>query len=220
MRSAVLITEPFEVRSSLQDLGLDDEVLQQVAQRALASRNTATENHPPNAAGLFGWMEGVAAMREVLIPPPYKWHRENINNLSLTVNDDNTIAIIVATGDEATGRIDMEPCTNSKKGPNTRSAVERNLFQWKLFPDDIKPEDLVKASSGRTTWLFLMHYDVANEQMRLELSQPVEMTETDHVKGWAVRIILSPVSFTGPTTELAPNVPQSPEIDIKVKKRA
>ncbi len=220
MRAAILITQPFDVRSKLQELGLDEDVLRQIAYRALAARSQFTENHPPNGGGLFMWLEGVAAMRELLAPPPLKWHPENINNLSLTVNEDNTFAIIVAAGDEGTGRENMDPCTNSKKGPNTRTAVEQNLFLWGMFPDEIKPEDILKATSGRTTWLFLLHYDAINDEMRCELSQPVEMTEDDHVKGWSVRIILPPVSFTGPTTDLSPDVPQSPEIDIKVKKRA
>jgi hypothetical protein len=218
MRPAIVITQPFGVRSKLQELGLDENVLREVAARALSARSQATENHPSNAGGLFMWLEGVCAMRELLAPPPYKWHRESISNLSLTVNEDNTLAIIVAAGDEATGREGVEPCTNSKKGPNTRTAVERNLTLW-MFPEMIKHEDILKlkATSGRTTWLFLLHVDATNEEMRCELSQPIEMTENDHVKGWSVRIILPPTSFTGPVRS---EVQQSPEIDIKVKKRA
>jgi hypothetical protein len=200
-------------------MDLSEGVLRQIAERALAARSQSTEYHPPNGGGLFMWLEGVAATRELLAPSPFKWHREYINNLSLTVNEENTLAIIVAAGDEATGREGVEPCTNSKKGPNTRSAVERNLFLWGMFAEEIRPEDIFKAtsSSGRTTWLFLLHYDAVNEELRCELSQPVEMTENDHVKGWSVRIILPPISFTEPVRS---EVPQSPEIDIKVKKRA
>jgi hypothetical protein len=222
MRAAILVSEPFEARSRLKDLGLDESIVQQVTQRILTARNQATENHPPTAAGLFGWLEGVAAFNELLTLPPYKWHRENINNLTLTVNESNTVGIIVATGDEATGRTDMdrEPCTNCKKGPKTKSAVNTNLRQWTLFPDNIKAEDLIRASKGRTTWLFLWHYDEINEVLRCELSQPVAMDKTDHVKRWSVRIICKSISPDGPTSNVSPNMEPSPEIDIKVKKRA
>lgn len=220
MRSAVLVSQPIEVRSHLQQLGLNESILNQVAHRALAARSMITANHPPTAAGLAAWMEGVAATRDLLLPPPYNWHAETINNLALTVNKSGTLAIIVASGDEGTGRRDMEPCTNSKKGPNTRSAVERNLDQWRLFPDDINKEDLIKASAGRTTWLFLLHYDGINEQMNFELSQPVQMTDNDHVKGWSIRIILRPISFEGTPDDGHKSIEPSPEIDIKVKKRA
>ena len=220
MRAAILVSKRHEVRSRLRELGLDESILNQVALRVLAAHNWATESHPPNAAGLFGFLEGVAAMRELLAPPPCKWHAENVNNLALTVNEDNTLAIIVATGDEGTGREDMEPCTNSKKGPNTKSAVQSNLYQWRLFPDDVRLEDLIKAATGRTTWLFLVHYDEINDELRCELSQPVEMTDNDHVSGWSVRIILNAVSPAGPTSKLSPNLEPSPAIDVKVKKRA
>jgi len=219
MRPAILVSQPPDVRARLKQLCLDEAVLLQVAHRVLSARNSATENHPRNAAGLFGFLEGVAAMRELLAPSPYKWHREDVNNLSLTVNKENSVAIIVATGDEGTGREDMEPCTNSKKGPNTKTAVESNLNQWRLFPDDIKKEDFLKATHGRTTWLFLVHYDEINERLHCELSQPVAMTENDHVSGWSVRIILGPISPTMPGNRVSVDLEPSPEIDVKVKKR-
>jgi hypothetical protein len=211
-------TEPFEVRARLDDLGLTEEILQQAVQRGTAAFNSCTENHPRQSPGFYRWSDTVSALRELLIP--LNWRPEDDNNLPFVVNESGTIALIVATGDEATGRPDIDPCTSSTKGPRTANAVAMNNAQQQLFPyERIQPEDLEKVN-GRMTWLLLMHSDARAEEVRCELSRPLNMSAEGRVGGWVERIILSPMPFLGSTVNFAPNVPQSPEIDIKVKRRA
>jgi hypothetical protein len=216
-----ICTEPLEVRARLGQLGLTEALLQQAVQRGLAAFSSCTENHPRQSPGYYAWSDTVSGLREVLIP--LGWHREDDKNLPYTVNESGTIWIIVATGDEFTGRPNEIPCTNSSKGSRTASAVANNQAQYNLFPDTLlTPEDLEKinGSMGRMTWLLLMHRDIQTQEVRCELSRPINMNAECQVSGWAERLILSPMPFLGATADIAPDVPQSPEIDVRVKRRA
>ena len=98
-----------------------------------------------------------------------------------------------------------------------------NQAQFELFPDvRLLPEDLerINGRMGRMTWLLLMHRDHQAQEVRCELSRPVNMSAEGRVSGWVERIILSSMPFLGPTGDVAPNVPQSPEIDVEVRRRA
>jgi hypothetical protein len=218
MKKAICL-EPFEIVAALDELGLSVEILQQVALRGTAAALSCTDNHPRQAPGFYAWSETVNALRELLIPRG--WHREDDNNLPYVVNAGSTIGIIVATGDDATGRPEMEPCTNSNKGPRTADAIALN--QLKLFPDSsVRADDFKKANEkpGRMAWLLLIHRDPRAEEVRCELSLPSNITEDGRVGGWVRRIILPSMPFLGPTVKITPDVPQSPPIDVKVKRRA
>jgi hypothetical protein len=70
------------------------------------------------------------------------------------------------------------------------------------------------------TFLLLMHRDAQAQEVRCELSRPIHMDEDSRVSGWIERIIVKPLPFLGSTADVVPAVPQTPEIDVKVKKRA
>jgi hypothetical protein len=216
-----LHTKPFEVRSRLDSLELTEELLQQAARRGLAAAHATTEHHPRQSAGYYLWSEAIAGLREA--NSLRGWHSEDDQNLPYTVNESRTIRIAVATGDDATGRKDQTPCTNSKKGPRTVTAVANNKQQYELWPGiEITPETLknVTGSMGCTTWLLLIHRDIQAEEIYCELSRPVEMNEEGKVSEWAERIILASTPFTGPKSGVVPDVPKSPEIDMRIKRRA
>jgi len=213
--------ESFEVRARLDELGVTEEILRQAVQRGTAAFNSCTANHPRQSAGFYAWAETVSALRELL--NPLNWRREDDNNLPFVVNGSGTIALIVATGDEATGRPEELPCTNSSKGPRTADAVAINQAQYELFPDiRLQSEDLerINGRMGRMTWLLLMHRDPQVDEVRCELSRPINMTVEGRVSGWAERIILSSMPFLGSGADIVPDVPKSPEIDVRVKRRA
>jgi hypothetical protein len=217
-----IYTQPFEVRSRLATLGLNEKLLQQACQRGLAAAHSCTEHHPRQSAGYYQWSEAIAGLREQTAL--LGWHGEDDQNLPYTVNESRTIRIAVATGDEYTGIKDQTPCTSSKKGPRTVNAVESNKQQYELWPGvELTPETLmnVTGSMGCTTWLLLVHRDVKAQEIRSELSRPVEMNAEGRVSEWAERIILASTPFTGPKSGVVPpDVPKSPEIDMRIKRRA
>jgi hypothetical protein len=217
-----VISEPYEVTARLAELGVPENILRHAAEAAITGYNACTPHHPRPYAGLRFWAEAIKDLRDSLVALPFEWRTEDDDNLPFVVNKAGSVAIMVATGDAATGKENEEPCTNSSKGPRTKEAVDRNEFQFSLFPNaHLMPEELEKHKKmGRMTFLLLMHRDVQSKEVRCELSRPKAMDETAHVNGWIERIILKPLPFTGPSVESVPHVPKTPEIDVPVKKRA
>jgi hypothetical protein len=219
---AILHTEPFERRNRLAELGLDEDLLRQALQQGFSEWATCTLNHPPSFPGLLFWGETVKALRDLFAP--FGWARSNEGNLPFTVNEAQTVAIAVATGDEATGNPDETPCTKSSKGPHTAGAVRVNARQLDLFPITVLPEDLarIKGDGKRMTWILLFNRDEANREVRCELSRPTSMSDNQHVDGWIERIILGSIPFDGDVAQIPTDRPlRSIAIDaVEIKRRA
>jgi len=207
-----------ERNARLAELGLEEAILRQAAEQGLAQWATCTENHPPSYPGYSAWAETVRILRDLLAPSG--WVRSNEGNLPFTVNAAQTVALSVATGDEATGLQDETPCTKSSKGPRTAGAVAVNARQLTLFPVEVRPEDLanLRGDGRRMTWLLLFHRDEARRQVRFELSRPTSMSENERVDGWIERIIFDPISFDGDQI-LVESIPEVPAIDVEIKRR-
>jgi len=218
---AVLHLQPFERRNRLAELGLDEEILIQALQRGFSEWAACTLNHPPSFPGLLFWGETVRALRDLLAP--FGWERSNEGNLPFTVNAAQTMAIAVATGDEATGNPDETPCTRSSKGPHTAGAVRVNAAQLNLFPIDVLPEDLarIKGNGKRMTWLLLFNRDEGSREVHSELSRPTSMSENQHVDGWIERIFLGSIPFDGDEARIpVDNAPEGPASDaVEIKRR-
>jgi hypothetical protein len=216
-----VISEPYEITARLAEIGTSEEILRHAVEAGTAAYNACTSHHPRSHAGTRAWAEAIRDLRDFLTPPPHEWRPEDDNNLPFIVNRAGTVAIMVATGDEATGT-ENDPCTNSGKGPRTKNAVIRNERQYSFFPDaHLMPAQLEKHEKmGRMTFLLLMYRDAQRQEVRCELSRPISMDEQSRVNGWVERIILKPLPFATQPFEIAPDVPKTPPIDITVTKRA
>lgn len=218
---AVLHKEPSERRRRLAELGLSEEILRESLQRGFAEWAGCTLNHPPSFPGLLAWGETVRALRDLLTP--FGWQRSNEGNLPFTINQQQTIALAVATGDEMTGNPDETPCTKSSKGPRTAGAVAANRRQLSLFPITVLPEDLarIRGNGGRMTWLLLFHRDETGRELRCELSRPTSMSENERVDGWIERILLGSIPFDGDEVRVPSNedLPGNPAIDVEIRRR-
>jgi hypothetical protein len=207
-----------ETPSRLAELGLEEEWLIHAVQHGQAAWANCTPNHPPLYRGISAWAETISALREALLPKA--WRRSDNGNLPLTINELGTIAIIVSTGDEATGKRDGIPSTKSSKGPRTADAVTINAAQASLFEIRLRPEDL-EDQRGMMTWILLFHRDVETHEVRCELSRPIEMNADGYVDGWAERIVLNSIPLGSDSVKIPTgNAPQTPSINIEVKKRA
>ena len=214
MTELKVYSDSWVVTTRLAELGLKPDKLIHAVQRGLAAWASCTKNHPPASQGLWAWAETVCGLRDELVP--LGWSRSDETNLPLTVNADETLAICVNTGNEDTGIQDGSPCTRSTKGPQTRQAILENLGQLRLFPaTDVIRED-------RTVWILLIHRDMRAREVRAELSQPISISDEGKVDRWKERIILSSTPFDDDLVSLieGDNGPQTPEIDIEIKKRA
>ena len=214
--------EGFKARNRLADLGLTEESLLRAVQRGNFAWKNCTPNHPPLFPGILRWAETVVALREELIPDG--WQRSDEGNLPFTINKEGTVAVSVASGDEATGQPDKSPCTRSSKGPRTAKAVAVNHHQYNLFGEiRLCPEDVAQLQDQkRMTWILLFHYDIASSELRCELSRPLHISGEGIVDGWTERLILTATPWDEGLVERTPEAdgPQSPDVVVEVKRRS
>lgn len=142
---------------------------------------------------------------------------------------DGTFDIAVAAGNYATGQRGRMPSTRIERGRLTGQAVDFNRGQMRFDsnvipfgPREIRPE----ITLGRWTWLLLHFYDEVADELRIELSVPVEFTRkqgTDNERGTVTcfdpRLIL-PSIFLGSTAAIEDDDDEGDdEIDISVDRR-
>jgi hypothetical protein len=208
-----------DVRSRLAELGLEETSIAEVVRRGYGVFISSTANDPPLFPGFAAWAQMVRALREYLLPQ--RWERSDENNYSLVINPEGTVAIAVATGDDATGRVGAIPTTKSSKGPSTVEAVTSNQFQLNLdFPpvpiaSPARPAD---ADDKRMTWILLVHR--AMNEVRCELSLPRSMGGDGRIDSWQERIILGSIPVDPAAVEITPPQPPLPDINVDVKRRA
>lgn len=202
-RQAVVFENELKVRAALRELDLTPGVLENALRAGLNAAALCTANHPPGFPGIAMWAETIASLGEQLIPEG--WHRDDRENYSTVVHNAAMLGIAVASGTPDTGRANRQPTTRHAKGPVTHQAVERNAY----LPFDHLPENL---DAPTPIWLLLHHR--ADEELRSELSFPVEIDESGHVTAWGTRLILTPIELE-PTTLRLDEEPVMPDIVIK-----
>ena len=134
------------------------------------------------------------------------------------IHPQGNIALTVATGNEATGRIGDSPSTTSSKGPSTVEALEvnRSLQAWLPGMEPPEAESDEDDENKPTTWLLLVHH--AKDEIRVELSLPLDVDHEGKVTVWRERIILRSMPLDGASREITP--PALPDIDVAVRRKA
>jgi hypothetical protein len=124
---------------------------------------------------------------------PQGFRRERPGGLEVLVSPDGSFRIAIAAGNYSTGLDDRMPTTRIDRGPLTGQAVDFNRDQVRLDsnvipfgPKELRP-DVVPA---HLTWLLLHFYDEHADEIRVELSVPIEFTRkagTSHERGMVTR---------------------------------
>lgn len=206
-----------DVNSRLAELGLSRELLVAAVTQGMMARSECTPNDPPLYAGFATWALTVRGLREVLSPQPYGWSRSDEGGYSLVISPNGKMAIAVATGDENTGNPAITPLTKSPKGPRTQSAIEVNQYQESL--EGFESAEITNdPHSDCVTWILLQHYDQMRKEVLMELSLPTSIS--GKVDGWSERIILGALPFDSSTVIPVPVLPNLPDIDIPLRRRA
>jgi hypothetical protein len=174
----------------LQDLDIPLELLIAAAQAGFIERLNATPFDPVTKAGTDAWSYPVRVIREGL--EARGWRLDDPKNLPLVISDERKINVTVSSGDEMTGieKPKRDPRSKNPKGVLLESAIDRNTAQYYMFPDEL-PERLAKFEKTLEypTWVFLLY--ITDDEIRAELSLPNSMDGSDHLDGWAERIVLS-----------------------------
>lgn len=210
--------EARDVEGRLAQLGLKEDRLAEIVLRGFVAFASCTPNDPPLYPGFSAWAAMVRGLREYLLP---EWERSDENNYSLVINPAGTVAIAVATGDDATGLPDVDPTTKASKGPSTVEAVASNQAQFSLpfeFPPVPSSTRPIHPDDRRMTWILLVHR--AQGEVRYELSLPTSMGTDGRVGGWRERIIMNPIPTDPDHINILPPPTTLPDITVDVKRRA
>jgi hypothetical protein len=212
--NAILHAEPASVLSRLQQLGLTEAALLRAVMAGYIAKSNCTENHPPLFPPIAAWSEAVRTLRDVL--KAEGWTRFNDQNSPKTMSPDGSISIIVSTGNESTGIPYAAPATTSSKGPNTAGAIEINRSLQLYLPGMELPVSLQDEDEKVTTWILLAHH--AKNELRAELSLPLDVGSDGRVSVWQERIILRTQPLDGELVMITP--PAQPDIDVAVRRKA
>lgn len=210
-RAVVVLSRQAEVTDALAEIGLSFDVLRDAMLAGETARDSCTANDPSNAAGFDAWARTVRALRERLTLAG--WVRDDSDGLPMVTSPSGAIAIVVATGDEATGDRDKTPKTKYPKGPATVAVVERNSQQGDLFRP---PVEMVSVPNPNLKTYFLLRRRV-DDFVLSELSVPDAIGDDGRVEDWARRIILEPISLNPQTGGGLPD--RGEEITVNVRRR-
>lgn len=203
--------EMVDVEEALGKLGVPLKVLLEAVQAGYLARISRTANDAPNSAGFYQWNDTLRSLRENMAGR--NWGRNDTGNWPTTVHPEKLLAIAVSSGNADTGKEAANPSTKAPKGPRTARAVTINANQAWL--PGLGPEEGVAPEGNLPTWLLL--FFAGENELRAELSLPVNMDSEGHVSAWRERIIL-PTLPLNPVLTL-PEADFGPDVDIKIARK-
>lgn len=163
-----------EVAAALRAMLLESDNLRAAAKDAFAEALECTSNDVAGLAGFLKWARPLRRLGDVYASKGFK--RERPKNFEMLVSPGRRFALTLAPGDRNTGTTEM-PSTRIERGPLTGQAVVGNRHQLGFeeigtaAAKEFDPTQLV-------LWLLLVHHDEQAEEIRVELSLPVEFTRT------------------------------------------
>jgi len=214
------------VAIALQAMGVRSDDLRAAARAGHDEAVRVTANDVATRAGYLRWATPLRYLGDVYVPRGFR--RERPGGFEVLRSQDGSFDITVAAGTYATGKPNRMPSTRIERGPLTSQAVDTNRDQLR-FDSNVVPfgrrEVKREIAPIRWTWLLLHFYDEAADELRVELSLPVEFTRksgTDHERGtvsrFDPRLILPPIRL-GSDAEIKDDDEGDDEIDIPVDRR-
>jgi hypothetical protein len=207
------------VASQLAMMGLEADDLRDAVLDANAEALECTPNDVISRAGFVRWSSPLRRLGDIYVPKGHT--RERPKGFELLVSPDRTFALTVAPGDHATGT-DRMPSTRIDRGPLTGQAVTGNRHQLGFGEIDT---DFARAMEATMKiWLLLVYYDELNEEIRLELSLPVEFTRTPKgqrgfVTAFEPRLVLPAISLVETADISNDDEDEDGQIDVPVARR-
>lgn len=154
---------------------------------------------PAISFGFSIWSKIVGALRKQLNGEDWKHH--DIANAPRSVSPDGTTAIAAVGGDSQTAHADGNPRNARTKGPRFANEIENNAAnssapRYTQCRLDLGPGDEETIFADLQTWVLLYFWDRASNELRLELSQPIDC-DKGFVTQWKTRIILPAQDLSG-----------------------
>lgn len=171
-----VLNEPEDVDRRIKDMGLTRAGLVNAVRAARTASGNATALHPSNAAGTFGYHEGIAAFRREFICDD--WVIDRKDGVETIRNDRKGLKVGFCNVDHACA--DKAPKPRSDKGAASERACGPMLFD----ADELRY--YARDSAEGLAFYYLM----VDETGRAELSRPNIVGKT--FKGALERIFLLP----------------------------
>ncbi len=207
-----VIDQPYEIKRSLDALGLTSDQIIKIGMAAAIARSEYLEGvDPVNYPGTQAYQAGIRHLRLETLPSG--WRTGNFRNIEIVVNDDLGIMLGFQNVDHACK--DIEPQAISPKGEATRDLVAAPHAQ-SLFPR----ADVVDSRPGGSfpvVWFICVSANA--KRLEVEVSRPKPFTE-DHFVGFFDRIFVADKDIDlmeFPTAPAAEDIVDEPEILISKK---
>lgn len=180
------------VEPSLEDFGLQTEHLHNAVRDGVHAALQINRYYPVTARGFDLWANTVASLRKQL--SDLGWTLTDERNSPRAVDPEGERSIMVAAGDQNTGRPDT-PRFARRRGEATRASVEANgqgALDLGPLPDDSLRLNQLRHRNGTQgqpeTWVLLYCWAPEERRVQLELSLPHGMNEAGQVTSWNQRI--------------------------------
>ena len=220
------IDDPDFVKTRLKEVfNFDQKLLLGVIDDSFVERKGTTKNHPKIYGGIKQYAEGIAFLRERLIPLGYsKFSR---NNSEWVQHKSLGILINFMAGNANVGRKGFTP-SNEEQFQEVKTARNRNPkgTMFSLIAKAQLDGDMLTEKLHVDTWCWsLMYYiDYKNQTIRSELSCPSQLTpDGKYFSEYHERIILKEISIDPESefdTILSPNSPDpTPSIDFQIRRK-
>ncbi|WP_372190761.1 hypothetical protein ACCQ21_12225 [Xanthomonas axonopodis pv. desmodiigangetici] len=210
---AIVITDADRIELDLgREFDLTMQEVRDVATQIYRGFAGVSGLHPKGFNGTNAWAEGTAHLRSILIPKG--WVPDDPSNQPRIVAPSHKLCLTVSSGTPDTGVPHRTPQTRNDKGAQTASSVQYNARQGTLFPMGSSNVVALPTTDGQALWFLLYYIDLDAREVRVELSRPNAMSETDRVSGWSVRYVIPPVPLLPELVDN--NLFESPDIDFDV----
>jgi hypothetical protein len=211
--------EQADVDSRLANLGFEADLLRRAVSLGLSEGAQCTANDPVILQSFINWGKTVGFLRDQLVPQG--WQRVRRAGYETTVSQDGKVALAVAAGDEGTGLPKFPVRTRTPKGPATFKAVLANTgMSTREMSELVDSFPTAEPLPQAKTWILLFFADTVKQEIRVELSLPTGVAQDGQVAVWGERLILEPMSWSGPgAADLLDDGDQPEEPDIPVERR-
>ncbi len=198
---------PHDADARLSEMGLSVEKIQTSVTRGDDARGRVSARfYPRNFPGVTMWAETLASLRRELLKTRQGWRIGQTGNYETVYSAKRGLAFAVVAGDKYTGTDgERDPRLTRKRGPKTKERVERNAAYVQLALELDLPvlAEEIPADEACSTWFLVIFAD--EDEIRIEVSLPVEVRKDGLVGEWVERIIIGSVPSSGAVAPIEPD---------------
>jgi hypothetical protein len=176
---------------ALNAMGLDSPTLRAAIRAGHDVAIRVTSHDVRTKAGYERWAVPLRHLGDKYVPKGFR--RERPGGFEVLRSPDDLFDIAVVAGSAATGIGERMPTSALPRGPLTGQAIGHNRGQMRLDSNvvpfgarEVRPDVL----PDRLTWFLLHFYDEKHDELRIELSVPVEFTRI-RTRGGSERVVVT-----------------------------